>query len=289
MTATLIDGKALARTMQEEIAGRAHAFTQAHGIKPGLAAVLVGERPDSQRYVANKRKACEKAGFNSWLHQLPASATQSELLDLIARLNADRSVHGILVQMPLPKQIAESAVLDAVTPLKDVDGFGAENLGLLVQGRPRYQACTPAGIHQLLLRNKISIPGKHVVVLGRSNIVGKPIALILMQKGLEADATVTVCHSKTPDVGAHTRQADILIAAIGQPKFVTASMVRPGAVVIDVGINELPDKSLVGDVDFTAVREVAGAITPVPGGVGPMTITMLLDNTLKAAGLQVTR
>jgi methylenetetrahydrofolate dehydrogenase (NADP+)/methenyltetrahydrofolate cyclohydrolase len=288
MTATLLDGKALAQTMQAEIAAQGRAFEQATGIKPGLAAVLVGDRPDSQRYVNNKRKAFEKAGFNSWLHPLPASASQAELLDLIARLNADRAVHGILVQMPLPKQSLESAALDAVAPLKDVDGFGAENLGLLVQGRPRYLACTPAGIHQLLLRNRIAIAGKHVVVLGRSNIVGKPIALILMQKGQDADATVTVCHSRTPDLGFHTRQADILIAAIGQPKLVKADMVKPGATVIDVGINVLPDNTLVGDVDFAAIKEVAGAITPVPGGVGPMTITLLLHNTLQAARLQVT-
>lgn len=287
MTATLLDGKALAQTMQAEIASRAAEFTRRHGYAPGLAAVLVGARPDSQRYVTNKRKACAKAGINSWLHELPESASQAQLLDLIAQLNAAKEVHGILVQMPLPKQIAEAAVLDAVTPLKDVDGFGAENLGLLVQGRPRYQACTPAGIHQLLLRNGVSIPGKHVVVLGRSNIVGKPIALILMQKGRDADATVTLCHSRTPNVGDHTRQADILIAAIGQARYVKADMVKPGAVVIDVGINVLPDKSLVGDVDFEPVRAVAGAITPVPGGVGPMTITLLLDNTVTAATLQV--
>lgn len=287
MTATRIDGKALAQTLQAEIATRARAFEQTHGVRPGLAAVLVGDRPDSQTYVASKRKACEKAGFNSWLHTLPATARAEELLALIRTLNADPAVHGILVQMPLPPQIPESVALDAVHPLKDVDGFGAENLGLLVQGRPRYLACTPAGIHQLLLRNGIALPGKHVVVLGRSTIVGKPIALILMQKGREADCTVTVCHSRTPDIGAMTRQADVLIAAIGQPRFVKADMVKPGAVVIDVGINRLPEGRLVGDVDFEAVEKVAGAITPVPGGVGPMTITMLLDNTLRAAQVQV--
>jgi len=287
MTATLLDGKALAQAIQAELAGHARAFEQAHGVRPGLAAVLVGDRPDSRVYVASKRKACEKAGFASWLHQLPETATADELRALIDRLNADPAVHGILVQLPLPRHIPETVALDAVAPLKDVDGFGAESLGLLVQGRPRYLACTPAGIHRLLVRNDINVVGKHVVVLGRSTIVGKPAALILMQKGgPAADATVTVCHSRTPDVAAHTRQADVLLAAIGQPRHVRADMVKPGAVVIDVGIHKLEDGSLVGDVDFAAVREVAGAITPVPGGVGPMTIAMLLENTLLAARLQ---
>ncbi len=287
MSATLLDGKALAQTMQAEIASRARAFEQTHGIRPGLAAVLVGDRPDSRAYVSSKRKAFEKAGCNSWLHELPPTTTADELVALIARLNADPAVHGILVQLPLPAHIPESVALDAVAPLKDVDGFGAENLGLLVQGRPRYLSCTPAGIHQLLLRNRIETVGKHVVVLGRSTIVGKPVGLILMQKGRDADATVTFCHSRTPDPAVHTRQADILIAAIGQPRFVKADMVKPGAVVIDVGINRLADGRLTGDVDFDTVKEVAGAITPVPGGVGPMTITMLLANTLQAAESQM--
>jgi methylenetetrahydrofolate dehydrogenase (NADP+)/methenyltetrahydrofolate cyclohydrolase len=214
--------------------------------------------------------------------------TQSELLALVAKLNADSAVSGILVQLPLPKQIDEAAVVDAVSPLKDVDGFGPESLGLLTAGRPRYRACTPFGVCQLLARNKIDVAGKHVVIVGRSNIVGKPLALMLMQKAPGADATVTVCHSRTRDIGSLTRSADVVVVAIGQARFLKADMVRPGAVVVDVGMNRLPDGSLAGDVDFDAVRQVASAITPVPGGVGPMTITMLLNNTLEAARLQQT-
>jgi methylenetetrahydrofolate dehydrogenase (NADP+)/methenyltetrahydrofolate cyclohydrolase len=289
MTAVLLDGKQLAQTMQAEIAARVAAFVQAHGIKPGLATVLVGENPASQTYVRGKLRACDKLGMAGWLHHLPAAITQAELLDLISRLNADPAVHGILVQLPLPRHIDEPAIVDAVAPLKDVDGFGPESLGLLAAGRPRYLACTPFGVQQLLVRNGIDVAGKHVVIVGRSNIVGRPLALILLQKGKGADATVTVCHSRTRDIAALTRQADILVVAIGQARFLKADMVRPGAVVIDVGINRLPDGSLVGDVDFATVREVAAAITPVPGGVGPMTITMLMHNTLQAAGLQTVR
>jgi methylenetetrahydrofolate dehydrogenase (NADP+)/methenyltetrahydrofolate cyclohydrolase len=270
--------------MQAEIAAEVAELIKTRDIRPGLAAVLVGDNAASQLYVNNKRKACEQVGVTSWLHQLPASTTQEQLLDLIGRLNADPAVHGILVQLPLPKQINESAIIKAVSPAKDVDGFGPESLGLLTAGCPRFLPCTPHGVQQLLVRNGIDPAGKHVVIVGRSNIVGKPLALILMQKARGADATVTVCHSRTPNIGALTRQADIIVMAIGSAHFLKADMVRPGAVVVDVGMNRLPDqKRPVGDVDFDAVKEVAAAITPVPGGVGPMTITMLLYNTLSAA------
>jgi methylenetetrahydrofolate dehydrogenase (NADP+)/methenyltetrahydrofolate cyclohydrolase len=286
MAAALLDGKQLAQTMQAETATAAAAFAQAHGVRPGLAAVLVGDNPASHIYVRNKRKACQQAGIDSWLHQMPQTTTQAELLDLIDRLNADAAVHGILMQLPLPPQIDEAAVIRAVAPLKDVDGFGPENLGLLTAGHPRYLPCTPAGIQQLLLRNGVRIEGAHVVIVGRSNIVGKPLALILMQKAAGANATVTVCHSRSRDLPNLTRQADILVVAIGQSRFVTGDMVRPGAVVVDVGMNRLPDGKLAGDVDFAAASQVASAVTPVPGGVGPMTITMLLHNTVSAARLQ---
>jgi methylenetetrahydrofolate dehydrogenase (NADP+)/methenyltetrahydrofolate cyclohydrolase len=284
--AHILDGKALARTMQAEIAAKVADFTKHRGIRPGLAAVLVGEDFASQKYVASKRKACEHVGMASWLHQLQASTTQDELLHLIEKLNCDSQVCGILVQLPLPKQIDEAAIVEAVAPLKDVDGFGPENLGLLTAGRPRFVACTPLGVQQILIRNQIRIDGKHAVIVGRSNIVGKPLALLLMQKGEGGNATVTVCHSRTSDIGSVTRQADIVIVAIGQTHFLKKNMVRPGAVVVDVGINRGPDGKLAGDVDFDAVKEVASAITPVPGGIGPMTITMLLHNTLQAAILQ---
>ena len=284
--ATLLDGKLLAATMQAEIAVEVAKLTAATGVRPGLAAVLVGENPASQVYVRNKRKACDNVGMASWLHQLPAETTQAQLLDLIVRLNADPAVHGILVQLPLPKQIDENAVILAVSPLKDVDGFGPENLGLLATGNPRFMACTPLGVHQILLRNKIPVDGRNVVIVGRSNIVGKPLALILMQKMEGANATVTVCHSRSRDLAEITRRADIVVVAIGQPRFLKADMIRPGAVVVDVGINRLPDGKLVGDVDFDLVAPIASAITPVPGGIGPMTITMLLHNTLKACRLK---
>ncbi len=283
MPATLIDGKQLAQTMQAEIAASVAAFTRATGIRPGLAAVLVGDNPASQVYVRNKRKACERVGMTSWLRELPASTTQAELLALVGRLNADPAVHGILVQLPLPKQIEEAAIIRAVAPTKDVDGFGPENLGLLAAGYPRYLPCTPHGVQQLLVRHGVRLDGAHVVIVGRSNIVGKPLALILMQKAANANATVTVCHSRSRDISALTRQADVVVVAIGQAHFLKADMVRPGAAVIDVGTNRQADGKLVGDVDYEAVRQVAGALTPVPGGVGPMTITMLLYNTLEAA------
>jgi methylenetetrahydrofolate dehydrogenase (NADP+)/methenyltetrahydrofolate cyclohydrolase len=287
MPATLLDGKSLAETMQAEIARDVETFVQRHGIRPGLAAVLVGDNPASQVYVRNKRKACEKAGIESWLHHLPRETTQAQLLELIGQLNADPAVHGILVQLPLPSQISEAAVIQAVSPTKDIDAFGPENLGLLAAGHPRFLPCTPHGIQQLLLRGGIAIEGAHVVIVGRSNIVGKPLALILMQKAAGANATVTVCHSRSRDIADRTRQSDIVVVAIGQAHFLKAGMVRPGAVVVDVGTNRLPDGKLTGDVDFEAVRQVASAITPVPGGVGPMTITMLLHNTLAAAQMLV--
>ncbi len=281
MTAVLLDGKQLAQTMQAEIAAETAELMRVHGVRPGLAAVLVGDNPASHLYVRNKRRACDKAGLASFLHEMPASTSEADLLTLIARLNADPAVHGILVQLPLPPHIHESAIVDAVSPDKDVDGFSPHSLGLLAAGRPRFLACTPHGVLQLLVRNNIPVAGAHVVVLGRSNIVGKPMSLILMQKGI--DATVTVCHSRSKNLAALTRTADILVVAIGQLRFLKADMVRPGAVVIDVGMHRLSDGSWAGDVDFAAVREVASAITPVPGGVGPMTITMLLYNTLQSA------
>jgi methylenetetrahydrofolate dehydrogenase (NADP+)/methenyltetrahydrofolate cyclohydrolase len=283
--ATLLDGKKLAETMQKEIAGQVASLVKERGVRPGLAAVLVGDDPASQIYVRNKRKACQQVGLESWLHELSGRATQSELLEMVERLNSDPRVHGILVQLPLPGQIEEHAVIRAVSPLKDVDGFGPENLGLLATGHPRYLPCTPLGVQQILLRNNVVIDGRHVVIVGRSNIVGKPLALILMQKAPGANATVTVCHSRSRNLADLTRQADIVVMAIGQARFLKADMVRPGAVVVDVGMNRLPDGKLAGDVDFEPVSMVASAITPVPGGVGPMTITMLLHNTLQAAHL----
>ncbi len=288
MTAMLLDGKALAAKLQAKLQTEVAEFKAQTGVTPCLAAVLVGENPASEVYVRNKRQGCERVGMTSQLHRLPDTASQQELLDLVGKLNAasdSEPVHGILVQLPLPKQIDEKQILDAVHPLKDVDAFHPENVGLLVQGRPRFLPCTPQGIQQLLIHSGIETAGKHVVVLGRSEIVGKPISLMLVQRGHGADATVTICHSRTKNLPEITRQADILIAAIGQPRFVKADMVRPGATIIDVGINRV-DGKLCGDVDFDGVREVAGAITPVPGGVGPLTITMLLKNTLAAAKMQ---
>ncbi|MFN5289597.1 MAG: bifunctional methylenetetrahydrofolate dehydrogenase/methenyltetrahydrofolate cyclohydrolase FolD [Planctomycetia bacterium] len=283
MAAQIIDGKSLAQKIQSELAVVAAELYSTRKIKPGLAAVLVGNNPASQVYVRNKQKACEKAGFESWLHHLDEHTSQAQLLDLIHQLNKDSRVHGILVQLPLPKHIHTDTVLDAVTALKDVDGFGPDNLGLLTSGRPRFLPCTPHGVFVMLQRYNIPISGKHVVVLGRSTIVGKPMGLILLQNGV--DATVTICHSKTANLKEITRQADILVAAIGRAEFVKADMVKPGAVVIDVGINRLEDGRLVGDVEYAPVAQIASAITPVPGGVGPMTITMLLHNTLEAAKL----
>lgn len=285
MTAAILDGKALSEKIRAEIAQDTAAFIAETGVTPCLAAVLVGEDPGSQVYVRNKQKACEKAGITSQLYRPSADSTTEEILALIDRLNHDPAVHGILVQSPVPKQIDELRIQEAVNPLKDVDAFHPENVGRIVQGRPRFMPCTPYGVQQMLIRNNIPIAGANVVVVGRSDIVGKPMAILLMQKGPGGDATVTVCHSRTRDLAAVTRSADILIVAIGRPKFITADMVKPGAVVIDVGMNRL-ETGLVGDVDFSAVKEVAGHITPVPGGVGLLTVTMLLHNTLTAARLQ---
>jgi methylenetetrahydrofolate dehydrogenase (NADP+)/methenyltetrahydrofolate cyclohydrolase len=282
VSAILLDGKQLARQIQTEIAEEVADFIQNNAIVPCLAAVLVGEDPASEVYVRNKRQACERTGIESQLHRLPASTTQEELLKLVTRLNKDDAVHGILVQLPLPAAIDPTRILHAVSPLKDVDAFHPENVGRIVQGKPRFLPCTPHGVQQLLLRNQIEIAGKHVVIVGRSDIVGKPLANMLVQRGPGADATVTVCHSRTENLPEITRQADILVVAIGKPKFITAEMVRPGTVVVDVGINRT-EHGLAGDVDFAAVKEIASHITPVPGGVGPLTVTMLLLNTLAAA------
>ncbi len=285
MSARIIDGKAVSQRLRNDLAADVAAFKQLTGVTPHLAAVLVGDDPASAVYVRSKNKGCEQAGMQGSLHTLPAGASQSQLLDLVARLNADPAVHGILVQLPLPKQIDETVVLDAVDPLKDVDGFHAINVGLLSQGRPRFVPCTPLGCQTLLVDAGIPTAGAHAVVIGRSEIVGKPMASLLVQKGAGGDATVTICHSRTKDLAGVVRTADIVVAAIGRPRFVTADMIKPGATVIDVGINRT-ETGLVGDVDYEAVAAVAGAITPVPGGVGPMTIAMLLRNTLRAAQLQ---
>ena len=287
MTARILDGKSIAMTIRGEVQEAVAAFVAKSGVQPCLAAILVGDDPGSQVYVRNKEIACEKAGMKSRLTRLPASTSQTELLAWIAQLNADSSVHGILVQLPLPEQIDTRVVLDAVSPSKDVDAFAPENVGLISQGRPRFLPCTPHGVMQILGRSGIDVIGKHCVVVGRSDIVGKPMAMMLAQKSgplgkSNANATVTLVHSNTPDIATWTRQADILIVAIGKSRFITADMVRPGAVIIDVGINRDGDK-IVGDVDFEGVNEVASAITPVPGGVGPLTIAMLLTNTLAAA------
>jgi methylenetetrahydrofolate dehydrogenase (NADP+)/methenyltetrahydrofolate cyclohydrolase len=282
MPATLLDGKQLARQIRAELTEEVVDFIQNNSVVPCLAAVLVGDDPASEVYVRSKRRACEEVGIESQLHRLPSSVSVDELLKLVAKLNKDEAIHGILVQLPLPSQIDTTRVLQAVSPAKDVDAFHPENVGRLVQGRPRFLPCTPLGVQQLLVRSGIDIAGKHVVIVGRSDIVGRPLAIMLSQRGAGADATVTVCHSRTRDLPAITRLADILIVAIGRPKFITADMVKPGAVVVDVGINRT-DSGLVGDVDFAAVQAVASAITPVPGGVGPLTIAMLLRNTLLAA------
>jgi methylenetetrahydrofolate dehydrogenase (NADP+)/methenyltetrahydrofolate cyclohydrolase len=286
----IISGKELSDTMRAEIAERSAAFLAETGVRPGLVTVMVGEDPASQLYVRMKGKAADRAGFMSRNMVLPAATTQDELVGVIAGLNADPAVHGILVQLPLPDHIAESAVIDAISPDKDVDGFHPVNTGRLSAGDPDVLApCTPAGVVEMLVRSGYDPAGKHVVVVGRSNIVGKPLAQLLLRRGRGGDATVTVAHSKTPDLGSLTRLADVVVAAVGRAELITADMVKPGAVVIDVGVNRVDDPTrekgyrVVGDVAFDEVAEVAGAITPVPGGVGPMTITMLLANTLEAA------
>ena len=290
MPATILDGKQLAAEIRDQLKTEVATFTADTSSLPCLAAVLVGADPASEVYVRNKRRDCEKVGIASRLEKLPTETTQEQLLTLIAQLNADSAVNGILVQLPLPSQMDEQAILDAINPLKDVDAFHPENVGLLAQGRPRFLPCTPHGCQQILNRHNVETAGKHAVVVGRSEIVGKPLALLLMQRNSSlgpalANATVTVCHSRTPNLAEITRQADVLIAAIGRPNFITADMVKPGAAVVDVGINRTDD-GLVGDVDFAAVSEIASHITPVPGGVGPLTRAMLLVNTLTAAKLQ---
>jgi len=283
MAARLIDGKQISAFERSSVATDTAEFTARTAIVPQLAAVLVGDDPASHVYVRNKERACEKCGLKSTLHRLTEDTTQAQLLDLVRQLNEDSDVHGILVQLPLPDHLDSIPVLDAILPSKDVDGFHPENVGLMLQGRPRFLPCTPHGVMKMLEHEKIITSGAHAVVIGRSDIVGKPMGALLIQRG--ADATVTTCHSRTKDIGAITSQADILIAAVGIPEFVTGDMIKPGAVVIDVGINRV-DGRLVGDVHFESARKKASAITPVPGGVGPMTIAMLLRNTLIAAEQQ---
>jgi len=281
MTAAILDGKLLAEEVRASFTTRV-ATLAAQGHRPGLAVILVGEDPASQVYVRNKVSACEAAGIFSQKITYPETVAPATVLAKITELNGASNIHGILVQLPLPDHFDEKALLAAIAPAKDVDGFHAENLGALAQGNPRFIPCTPYGVMKMFAAHKIDLTGKEAVIIGRSNIVGKPMALLLINAG----ATVTVCNSKTRDLAAHTRRADILIAALGKPRFVTADMVKPGAVVIDVGINRLPPEEggkLCGDVDFAAVKEVASLITPVPGGVGPMTITMLLANTIESA------
>ncbi len=279
MAAQLIDGKALAQQVRDGLAQQSAELLAKKGIVPGLATILVGDDPASHVYVKNKQKACEMAGIYVDDHKLPASTSQTELLALIEKKNADPKIHGILVQLPLPKHIDSKVILEAVSPLKDADGFHPYNFGRLVEGHPVFEACTPKGVIKMIESAGVSIEGKRAVVVGRSNIVGKPLALMLLQR----NATVTICHSKTKDLPAVCREADLLLVAIGKAKFVTADMVREGAMVIDVGTNKTPEGKLCGDVDFEPVRQKAGWISPVPGGVGPMTIAMLLENTVESA------
>lgn len=282
MLAKIIDGKSLAAAVRAAQKNAIDALA-ARGVRPGLAAILVGNDPASRVYVRNKARACEETGVRSETHTLPEDIAETALLELVAQLNADPRVHGIVVQLPLPRHLDASRVLAAVSPKKDVDGFHAVNLGALLQGRPGFVPGTPAGVMRLLEHAGVPLAGKNATIVGRSTIVGKPLALLLLQK----DATVTICHSKTRDLAATTRQADILVAAVGRAKLVTADMVKAGACVIDVGINRLADGKLCGDVDFESVKAVAGSITPVPGGVGPMTVAMLIANTVHAAELSI--
>ena len=278
MTARIIDGKAISQEIRGEWKLRAEAL-KARGITPGLAVIIVGEDPASKVYVGNKIKACAELGIYSKHIELPGDTSEAKLLEQIAKLNADPKIHGFLVQLPVPKHIDGNKVLLAISPDKDVDGFHPMNVGELVTGTPKFQPCTPYGVMKLLEKSGVAIEGKHAVVVGRSNIVGKPMALMLLQK----NATVTICTSKTVDLAKFTRDADILVVATGKPQMITGDMIKPGAAVIDVGINRLPNGKLAGDVDFDSAKEVAGWITPVPGGVGPMTITMLVASTVMAA------
>jgi len=278
MSAKIIDGKTIAQEVRAEWKVRADAL-KARGITPGLAVIIVGEDPASKVYVANKVKACAELGLHSEHVMLPTDTSEAALLKKIAELNADPKIHGLLVQLPVPKHIDSNKVIEAISPDKDVDGFHPVNVGALVTGNTRFPPCTPYGAMKLLEKSGVTIEGKHAVVIGRSNIVGKPMALMLLQQ----NATVTICTSRTVDLAKHTRDADILVVATGKPKMITGDMIKSGAAVIDVGINRMDNGKLCGDVDFESAKEVAGWITPVPGGVGPMTITMLVANTVQAA------
>lgn len=289
MTAETIDGKVIAGRIKAEVAAETAALMSDHGVTPGLAFIIVGENPASQVYVRSKGKACDEMGFHSITERLPETIPQQKLLDLIHRFNIDPKIHGILVQLPLPKHMDENAVIEAIDWRKDVDGFHPINVGKLVIGQPCLRPCTPAGVQELLIRSGNDPSGKHVVVVGRSNIVGKPVMNILLQKQQGANAVVTIAHTGGGDIARYTHEADIVIAAIGKPEIITGGMLKPGCIVIDVGINRIPDPStssgsrIVGDVEFSSASRVAKAITPVPGGVGPMTIAMLMKNTLQAA------
>lgn len=278
MTASILDGAALAKSLLAQLHAEVQALQQS-GLNPGLAAVQVGDSPASRVYVRNKMRACAEVGLQSDTHKLPADCTQDEILATVARLNADRAVHGIIVQLPLPRGIDTMRVVQSIAIEKDVDGFNWRNLGAIVDAHPQLVPCTPLGVMKLLEQTGIALEGRHAVVIGRSSIVGKPMALLLIAAG----ATVTVCNSKTSDIARHTRDADIVIVAAGTPRLVTGAMLKHGAVVVDIGINRLPDGKLAGDVDYESAREVAGWITPVPGGVGPMTVAMLIGNTVTAA------
>jgi methylenetetrahydrofolate dehydrogenase (NADP+)/methenyltetrahydrofolate cyclohydrolase len=295
LSAKIIDGREIAASLKSDVRTAAEELKAKNGITPGLAFILVGENPASQVYVRMKGKACEEMGFYSLTEKLPAKTSESALLDKIDELNRDDRIHGILVQLPLPEHISETRVLESVDPWKDVDGFHPANIGRLVIGQPRFVPCTPAGIQELLVRNGFDPGGKHVVIIGRSNIVGKPLANLLLQKKIGANAIVTICHTGTKELARFTREADILVAALGRAEAVNGEMIKRGAVVVDVGTNRVDDPSspngyrLVGDVHFESAFQVAGAITPVPGGVGPMTRAMLMFNTLKAARSSVSR
>lgn len=280
--ANIIDGKQVSANVKEQVRLETEALKAQHGIQPGLAVVIVGNDPASRVYVNNKKKACEAVGFKSWEYALPEETTQEELLELVETLNADKNVNGILVQLPVPKQIDDKAIINAISPAKDVDAFHPENVGQIMIGDYKFLPCTPAGVMELIDSTGIEISGKKCVVIGRSNIVGKPMAMLLLHRS----GTVTICHSRTVDLPSVTREADILVAAVGKANFVTADMVKEGAVVIDVGMNRLENGKLCGDVHYAEVEPKASWITPVPGGVGPMTIAMLMRNTLTAAKAQ---
>ncbi|HAI87483.1 MAG TPA: bifunctional methylenetetrahydrofolate dehydrogenase/methenyltetrahydrofolate cyclohydrolase FolD [Firmicutes bacterium] len=279
MPATIIDGKAVAASIRQDAAAKAARFKEEYGREPGLAVVIVGDNPASRVYVNSKKKACAQCGIYSEEHALPADVTEGETLDLVRRLNGDPNIDGVLVQLPLPEHISEDKIIETIAPSKDVDGFHPINVGNLVVGKPALRPCTPAGIMELIHRTGIALKGKHAVVVGRSNIVGKPVALMLLAE----HATVTICHSRTQDLPAVCRSADVLVAAVGRPQMIKGDWIKPGAVVIDVGVNRIAEKKLVGDVDFAGASAVAAAITPVPGGVGPMTIAMLMHNCVQAA------